>query len=84
MFSIDYDKTYTADPPLFDRIIALLKTAGHEVCCVTMRRPDEPIEGMDCAVHYTSRQAKAFWCDQRGLRIDIWIDDSPHWLFQNG
>lgn len=72
--AIDYDGTYTADPILWSSFITTAQAMGHEVTCVTMRFPHEPIE-MPCDVFYTSRKAKA-----SAFKADIWIDDSPHWL----
>ncbi len=81
-FSVDYDKTYTRDPSLFDALIKSIKLAGHEVVCVTMRMPEEAI-AMPCEVIYTSRRAKALYVAEKNIKIDIWIDDSPHWLVQD-
>jgi hypothetical protein len=53
---------------------------GHAVVVVTMRRPDEAIEVPGCEVIYTSRRAKVPFMADRPGAIDIWIDDSPHWL----
>lgn len=75
--AIDYDGTYSADPELWKPFIYHAKSRGHEVTCVTMRYPHEPIE-MPCPVFYTSRKAKAIAFD-----ADIWIDDSPRWLLQD-
>lgn len=81
--SLDYDKTYTLDPPMWDRFIAMAAGAGHEVVCITMRRPDEAII-MPCPIIYTSRQAKQPFMEAKGVRVDVWIDDSPHWLLNDG
>lgn len=75
--AIDYDGTYTEDPALWNGFISQAMERGHNVTCVTMRYPHEPIE-MPCAVFYTSRKAKA-----RAFDADIWIDDSPHWLLSD-
>lgn len=31
----------------------------------------------------SSRQAKFPFLNERGVFPDIWIDDSPHWLFED-
>ena len=82
-FSLDYDKTYTEAPELWDGFIADATIKGHEVVCVTMRHEHEAIT-MPCRVIYTGRKAKAPFLAERGIRIDVWIDDSPHWIFQDG
>lgn len=76
-YALDYDGTYTACPALWDGFIRAAEQLGHEVVCVTMRYPSEPIS-MPCRVIYTSRQAKAKHFD-----ADVWIDDQPHWLFRD-
>lgn len=77
IIAIDYDGTYTADPVLWEHFIDCALLGGHQVTCVTMRYPTEPIE-MSCPVFYTSRKAKAV-----AFVADIWIDDKPHWLLHD-
>lgn len=76
--ALDYDKTYTADPELWDQFIRDAKSRGHEVFIATMRHPHEAIENPPVEVVYTSRKAKIHI-----VVADIWIDDSPHWIFQD-
>jgi hypothetical protein len=78
LIAIDYDKTYTADKNLWDKFIVLAQDSGHDVRIVTMRRPDETIEDAPIKIVYTSRKAKA-----SVIKADIWIDDSPSWIFQD-
>lgn len=33
---------------------------------------------------FTGRKAKKAFCDDLGLYIDVWIDDNPLWVYQNG
>jgi hypothetical protein len=78
IIALDYDKTYTADPALWDNFIQSAKDRGHSVKIVTMRYTSEPIESVPVDVVYTSRKAKA-----TVFKADIWIDDSPSWIFQD-
>ncbi len=78
--ALDYDKTYTLDPVMWDAFIDLLKERGHSVVCATMRFPSEAIE-MPCNVIYTSRQPKRDCLAQSGVFPDIWIDDTPEFIF---
>jgi hypothetical protein len=85
IIALDYDNTYTADPKLWDRFIKDAEANGHTVKIVTMRYPpgaddypSETIKNAPCEVIYTSRIAKA-----KIVKADIWIDDSPHWIFQD-
>ena len=82
--AIDYDGTYTADPALWCRFIAEAEAAGHRVYIVTCRRDtDENREEVcvECLPKYrhlfTSLAAKQWYCQQRGISIDVWIDDEP-------
>ncbi len=83
IIALDYDKTWTADPILWENFAASALRRGHQVLCMTMRRPDEAIE-IPIQIIYTSRRAKADYAKEIGLKIDIWIDDSPHWIFSDG
>jgi len=78
LIALDYDNTYTADPVLWCRFIDDAKSRGHTVVIVTMRYPREDIVNAPVDVVYTSRQAKAGF-----VKADIWIDDSPAWIFQD-
>lgn len=87
--SIDYDGTYTANPYAWERGLGTFMdfAEGWELVCVTMRYPNEPIEinwmGKKIPVYYTSRKAKKPFMESIGKPVDIWIDDSPHWLLQD-
>ena len=76
--ALDYDKTYTADPDLWNDFIVIAQKRGHTVKIVTMRSPEETIVGAPVDVVYTSRKAKA-----SVVEADIWIDDSPSWIYQD-
>lgn len=78
LIALDYDKTYTADSELWDRFVHDALSNGHTVKIVTMRYPHETIIDPPCEVIYTSRKAK-----MKTIRADIWIDDSPHWIYQD-
>jgi hypothetical protein len=76
--ALDYDKTYTADPALWDAFIQLAQNRKHTIKIVTMRYPLETIENAPCEVIYTSRKAKA-----AVVNADIWIDDRPQWIYED-
>lgn len=78
LIALDYDKTYTADSAMWDDFIYIAQKRGHTVKIVTMRRPKETIIGAPVDVVYTSRKAKA-----SVVEADIWIDDSPSWIYQD-
>jgi hypothetical protein len=78
LIALDYDKTYTADTVLWDGFVKMAQDCGHVVKIVTMRTPKEAITGAPVEVVYTSRKAKA-----TVVAADIWIDDSPQWVYQD-
>lgn len=83
--ALDYDETYTRDPMTWRRVVRTLKDAGHTVHVVTMRHEHEvssicPLLRSMVSIIPTGRQAKRPHCEKMGIMIDIWIDDSPHWV----
>lgn len=89
LICIDYDDTYTADVYMWNSIIQVMQRNGHEVICCTMRYPLEGEEvnksiGQYCRIYFSSRKAKKTYLTEIGVKPDIWIDDRPEWLFQDG
>jgi len=76
--ALDYDKTYTNDPELWDSFIRLSVDRGHSVAIVTMRYPSECVGEMQVPVIYTSRKAK-----QDFYSADVWVDDSPVHIYKD-
>ncbi|OHB85686.1 MAG: hypothetical protein A2Z38_04105 [Planctomycetes bacterium RBG_19FT_COMBO_48_8] len=89
LIAIDYDETYTRDPEFWDLVIALAVQRGHSVICATMRHEHEGNEiilmlGKKVErIIFTGRKAKHLFLQQVGYYPSVWIDDSPHWLFQD-
>ncbi len=89
LLSIDYDLTYTEDPIMWDQFIDLATKCGHTIICCTMRYPEEGLiveenlKNKVSQIIYTSRNAKLPYLQELGITVNVWIDDSPHWLFQN-
>lgn len=88
IIALDYDKTYTRDPKLWDKFIDSAHNSGHKVICITMRKPNlaEEIDRTNFVVdqlYYTSRKAKLIWAKANNIEVDIWIDDKPGWLFDD-
>lgn len=79
--AIDYDGTISAAPSLFLAFIRAALAAGHEVVCVTMREPNQPVDSVPCEVIYTSCEKKGFFMERSGHHVDIWIDDHPEFIF---
>lgn len=81
VIAIDYDETYSVDPAAWDRCIAILKEHGHDVHCVTCRRETmdnvELCQVTGCMTFFTGLAPKRWYMDNRGIKIDVWIDDMP-------
>jgi hypothetical protein len=86
--SLDYDQTYTRAPAIWDNFITLLKQGGHNVYVVTMRY-DKPIEADEVkdalaskvdGIYFTGRKAKSKFMFERGISIDVWVDDMPFFV----
>jgi hypothetical protein len=74
---IDHDDTFTTDPATWTKIIELLRSAGHDVFCISLRFPNVPIHGFPGKVYYACGQHKWEFAEQNGIHVDIWIDDWP-------
>ena len=79
--SIDYDDTYSLDPETWDKIINILQEANHNVFCITKRYEylaGDIKESLDIPIIFVPKgKSKAVEVYQRGLKIDVWIDDKP-------
>ena len=78
VFGIDMDDTISAAPELFEKMIDLIKSFGHDVWIVTARNENDwcPLlkkfeEKVDQVV-FSSTRAK-----EDIAEVDIWIDDFP-------
>jgi hypothetical protein len=67
-----------------------MRAAGHNIYVVTMR--DEKNEGHEVkeelaskvnAIYFTARKAKASFMFDKGISIDVWIDDMPTFIAVN-
>lgn len=88
--AIDFDNTLTAAPVMWSMFIRLAKVHGHRVCVVTARRETQENVGLidafmqqhRCVVplYFTSLGSKLDAMRERGVNVDIWIDDDPERL----
>lgn len=94
LIALDYDGTYTADPDLWRAFIRNAQARGHQVFVVTMRhgpQHDQPehhdverqLAGLADRIIYTGRRAKRPHVEFLGHRVQVWIDDKPHWVDQD-
>jgi hypothetical protein len=83
---VDYDGTYTEDPPMWEGIILGMIDCGHNVYIVTSRDPKDIVEDAGkfearrIPVIYCDYKAKRQVCEQQGIAIDIWIDNQPYFI----
>ena len=83
--AIDYDGTIDQDAEYWRDCIQRGEARGHRYFVVTARHRDDEdreiianIVGLpEARVLFTNRSAKRWFCEQLGLRIDVWIDDDP-------
>ncbi len=78
--AIDYDKTWTADPDLWNTFTKLAKSRGHQVIIATSRvAPDADgnPEFKTLPVLFCGKEFKEVFCREAGYEVDIWIDDMP-------
>lgn len=88
--ALDFDRTYTLEPEMWDALIRAAAAKGHKVYIVTQRYEDSEaigegaFEGMPIAgIIYCNRQPKAAVVNKRNLHIAVWIDDNPWSIFQS-
>lgn len=66
-----------------------MQQRGHNVYCVTMRSPGEgravkeSLENKVDGIFFTSRRAKRDFMNARGIRVDVWVDDSPAFVLMD-
>lgn len=87
--SIDFDRTFSADPALMGEFAEKAKADGNTVVMIT-RREDTPedrkiiedtlgryAEAFDSVILAGPEMQKESAAKQAGIKVDIWIDDSP-------
>ena len=87
--SIDFDRTFTADPELIGGFAAKAKENGNKVVMIT-RRPDTPedrkfvedslgtyADAFDSLILAGPETQKEEAATKAGINVDVWIDDSP-------
>lgn len=83
---LDFDNTYTRDPACWNDIIDRFIQSEHNVYVVTMRTPEEGREVRELlqnrvqGIFFTSRKAKQPYMFERGISVDVWVDDCPYFV----
>jgi HK97 family phage prohead protease len=87
VISLDYDRTFTAAPGMWRSFVELANERGNSVVCISRREETEQnveeirsaFSGLDikeivlCGSATQKRDAAA----NRGIAVDVWIDDYP-------
>jgi hypothetical protein len=82
--ALDYDDTYTKDPIFWNEFLLSAKDHSHDVMIVTYRSTDMPIDhNPGIPVFYTGWKAKREFMEKHGIKIDVWIDDTPELILQS-
>ncbi|MFO0940119.1 MAG: hypothetical protein U0930_05065 [Pirellulales bacterium] len=84
---LDYDDTFTADFVLWAGFIRQAILLGHRVLMVTARRETEEnvdqinshLDQYQCQIpiYFTSLRSKIDYMKERGINVDIWIENDP-------
>lgn len=85
--ALDFDDTYTKDPPFWDEFIDNALSWPHEVRIVTFRKSTMTDPALDflaqrVPVVFTEYIKKRAFCKSIGWEPDIWIDDSPEFIVE--
>ena len=82
IIAIDYDETYDMDPTFWEEVKHLAECREHKVICVTARytKPgthDRHERVPSFPIYCTSNQPKRAYMASLGIKVDVWVDDSP-------
>jgi hypothetical protein len=87
LFGIDYDGTFSRDPPLFRALVSSVRARGHDVVLVTGRSDVAPwgdevrkaVGGL-MPIVFAADGWKRDAAAQAGFDVDVWIDDHPEYI----
>jgi hypothetical protein len=84
--AIDYDRTYSHHSDLLNRFIEDSLAFGYKVIVCTCRsesHKDSLLRFLEtiCPVYYTEHKAKYHYLQSQGVKVDMWIDDCPEYIF---
>lgn len=90
VIALDYDGTFTSNPLLWSILAFEAKKFGEKVICVSART--DTIENRlllqqslpaSVDIYLTSHNPKKEWMERRGIKVDIWIEDTPKAIFES-
>ena len=89
LIAIDFDDTLTLDPVFWRQFILLCRSNDHRIVIVTARVKtlesqmviqnwcEENLNSVSIGVWFTSHGSKTDYMMDRGIKVDVWIDDNP-------
>lgn len=84
VIAIDYDDTFTKDPPFWRRFCKMAMGAGHHVILVTNRQGTQrdvcELRNLRSCLHeiiFAQHGSKRYAARARGYEPHVWIDDNP-------
>lgn len=82
LIAIDFDRTWTEDPELWQAFMLVGRTRGHRFVMVTGRKAwsdDMARAGLplDLPIVYAGDEFKQRAAAQAGFNVGVWIDDMP-------
>lgn len=90
IIAYDFDETYNKYPSFFDDVLDVALSWGHTVILATYRHPVEDydplferLETLGVKIYCTDGKAKKPWLEERGIKVDIWIDDNPKSIIED-
>lgn len=85
IIGLDYDGTITLHRSFWVAVYYLARACGVEIVVVTMRydTEEEGVYDFPAMIYYTERKAKKPFMEALGIKIDVWIDDNPNWIFED-
>ena len=85
---VDYDGTLSDFYEYLEPMMEKMLKDGINVIVCTMRYEEEQTPVLEkiakfYPVHYSGRKAKEQYLLEKGIVVDLWIDDKPFWIYQN-
>lgn len=81
--AVDYDDTISHHDTGWLSILKAFELTGYRVIIVTYRQPHAYPEDLQFLidkgykVYFTSQVAKRLYMREKGIEVDIWVDDTP-------
>jgi len=87
--SFDFDGTFAADPDTWKAVVVMLQQAGHTCVLCTNRPPEwgEEVRKLVAGcmpIVFAGMGSKYNMMIKAGYRVDVWIDDMPDYVMQEG